>query len=232
MQFLEPSVVGLRSARHHLRSPDFAPTVTVFPMVHVGEAAFYEQVHDDAAAHDVILCEGITSKIATNLTRSYRWMRVERLGLVVQPKFDRGSAKGRVETADLSGPEFDALWRRATAWQRAAFAGAAPVFGVLRGVGLTRKSLAEGMSQNDLASREEILGWDALPRPLRRALFEAREARIGSVLQHIIRDNADARMSIAVIYGAAHMPAILHGLRQMGNYVPVDSDWMTVFSAS
>ena len=62
MQFIESSVIGLRVARHKLGSRSFKPTVTLFPMIHVGEAAFFERVYNDAARHDIILLEGVRSK--------------------------------------------------------------------------------------------------------------------------------------------------------------------------
>ncbi len=42
-----------------IASSDHPMTVTLFPMVHIGEPEFYQQVYADAFAHDVVLYEGI-----------------------------------------------------------------------------------------------------------------------------------------------------------------------------
>ena len=107
MQILESSMLGLRAARLHLKSPNSHRTVTLFPMVHVGEAGFYEQTYKDASSHDVVLVEGVGSEVGRHLTRSYRWIDTGRLGLVVQPRYPSPEVAGaRVVLADLTAEEF------------------------------------------------------------------------------------------------------------------------------
>jgi hypothetical protein len=72
MQFVESSIWGVRSARLSFQSRSSAVTVTLFPMVHIGEAGFYEAVYADALGHDIVLLEGVRSPITTRVTRSYR----------------------------------------------------------------------------------------------------------------------------------------------------------------
>jgi|GEM_PF-4911570 len=74
MQFIEWSVIGLRSARHVFTHPESDTTVTIFPMIHVAAASFYDAVYTDAASHDVVVCEGLKSPVARRLTRAYRWI--------------------------------------------------------------------------------------------------------------------------------------------------------------
>jgi hypothetical protein len=96
MQFIEPSVMGVRSARLSFASPRSSARVTLFPMAHVGEPAFYQATYADALAHDVVLFEGVRSPITTRITRSYRWLVGSRAmaGLVVQPTFPPKGARG------------------------------------------------------------------------------------------------------------------------------------------
>lgn len=230
MQFLESSVIGLRAARHRLTSPDHAAEVTLFPMVHVGEPAFFQKVYAEAGAHDIVLLEGVTSKTASNLTRAYRWMRVGRLGLVVQPAFDTAETTAEVIRADLSAEEFDALWQAIPVLERRLLAGLAPIFGVLRGLILSRRSLARNMNQEDLTTRDDLLIWGTPFTGHRRVLLEARDARLCSWVESVLQRSAKRPLRVAIVYGAAHMPQVLHCLRQGWRYVVVDSDWMTVFS--
>lgn len=72
MQLLDSSDLGLRSARLTFRSTGSNVTVTLFPMVHLGEAAFYDAVHKDAGARDAMLVEGVRSPAVTRITRAYR----------------------------------------------------------------------------------------------------------------------------------------------------------------
>ncbi len=126
MQFLEWSIFGLRSARHVMSNGERNVAVTLFPMVHLGEPGFYEAVYEDAAAHDVVVLEGITSPVGRRLTRVYRWAAPARLGLMVQPKFRR--ERVRTVHADLPAAEFDRLWRTAPRGERVIMeAGAAMV---------------------------------------------------------------------------------------------------------
>lgn len=226
MQFLEWSIVGLRSARHVFRHDDRDVTVTLFPMLHLGEAAFYEAVYADAAAHDVVVLEGVNSRIGTRLTRAYRWIRPARLGLVVQPKFPRDRAK--TIHADVSGEVFDAQWRKAPRALRWLIEGAAGVMGLWKGFTATRASIGKSYNTNDRRSRDAILAWDERMDPILRALLTERDEVL---CRSVLEASKDGRTrSIAVIYGAGHMGALRTALTKDGFY-PVDSQWMTVFAA-
>lgn len=229
MQIVEDSFIGLRAARHRLESRSCAPKVTLFPMVHLGEAAFYDQVFSEAMAHDVVLVEGVRSQVVRNLTRSYKWVKPETLGLVVQPKLESGNADCKIILADLSGEEFENLWRDIPWWLRAGMAVAAPAAGVYRRFSATRAVLAKGLGMNDLTAREDILAWSFTLAPFLRAVLAQRDTRLCQHLNEVIVENAQNPISVAVVYGAAHMPAVLRNLQEMGSYVPVDSEWLTVF---
>src|SRR5579871_1057484 len=95
MQILENSLVGLRSARISLVSPESDTVITLFPMVHVGELDFYRSVYEDACDHDIVLIEGINSPITARVTRSYRWMLgSKRLKLSLPPRFPSAPTAG------------------------------------------------------------------------------------------------------------------------------------------
>lgn len=74
MQIVETSSLAVRAARYRFVRRGSDCSVTLFPMIHVGEAAFYDQVYRDAFSHDVALVEGVRSPVTRYLTRSYRWI--------------------------------------------------------------------------------------------------------------------------------------------------------------
>ncbi|MGB3313326.1 MAG: hypothetical protein WBB85_02845 [Albidovulum sp.] len=223
MQILETSVIGLRSARHRLESKTYKTSVTLFPMVHVGEEAFYKRVYDDAAGHDAVLLEGVrNSAAARRITRVYRWANVERLGLVVQPRPDFSGAACRPVLADISGAEFDAEWARLPAALRTILPVAALATGLWLRLASSRERIARHMETTDLPDRHSIFA----PHMFTRSVVTVRDQRL---CQHLQEEIERGTGSVAVIYGAGHMSGLLQFLYRYGDYRPVESDWMTVF---
>jgi hypothetical protein len=137
MQFLESSMLGVRSARLSFANRALPVRITLFPMVHVGEAEFYDLTYRDARDHDVVFLEGVRSPITTRVTRSYRWLVGSKAmaGLVVQPRFPRDAATARIVHADLSAEEFEREWRAVPIWLRAAVYVQSPLVGLQRRCG-------------------------------------------------------------------------------------------------
>src|SRR3954467_6672909 len=150
MQLIETSSLGVRSAWFRFAFRDSGWSVTLYPMIHVGEPAFFDSVYRAAAAHDVVLVEGIRSPVARHLTRVYRWS-AKRFGLVVQPPF-RAHKGPRIVHADLSAREFELEWKRIPLWIRAAAFLMMPLAALaLRWFG-TRESLAAAAQLEDRKS--------------------------------------------------------------------------------
>lgn len=226
MQLLETSVFGLRAARHRLTSPDHPAEVTLFPMVHVGEAAFFDRVAAEALSHDVVLVEGVQARTAHLLTRAYAWAPLARLGLVVQGRITPDGGGAEIVLADVTGPEFETLWRNVPVWLRMAFTLGAPLYGLWLKLTATRRSLIRHLAQDDLPDRDIALMHDtAAERPL-NALLHARDKHLRMVLRHQLDRARDTRRRIAVVYGAAHMPAVLAELRAHGDFRPTESAWL------
>lgn len=198
-------------------------------MLHIGEALFYEQVYDQAAQHDLVLLEGVQSKTVRNLTRSYRWLPLKRMGLVLQPKFDLNRAKGRVQGADLTAEEYDMFWRKIPFLKRSGLAIISPLFGLFGRFFLNREIIAKHLELHDLTSREDLLSLEEDMLRATEPIDAKRDERACRILEEAIRPNADKEFSIAVVYGARHMPSILRFLRDLGDYRPVSSEWKTVF---
>ena len=228
MQLVDYSGFGLRVARHVLQAPDRPLTVTLFPMVHIGEPGFFEKIATDAGAHDVILAEGVDAPAVKRITRSYRWIALEELGLVLQPRA-RDMFQGRtIVHADLEGAEFQTLWFRAPMWQRAAIEIGAAVFGVGRRLFASRSSIGAQLVLDDGPDRAAALRWSPETAAMNEAIHTARDQRLLKVLGREMKGGKGAPRSIAVVYGAGHMPAVTTMLAKQGFRV-TQSDWIKVF---
>lgn len=200
-------------------------------MIHIGTPEFYRQVHEDALKHDAVLIEGVRSPIVQRITRSYRWIiDSKRFGLVVQPKFPAVEGGGlRVVHADLSHEEFAKEWRRIPLYLRLLLNVLAPCYGLYQRWFATLDSLARGHSLEDVTGRDEALSWTPQLGKILGALLEARDARLISKLSDLLDAPIEELRSIAVVYGARHMRAILRELVRRHDYVATDTRWLDVF---
>lgn len=231
MQLLESSYLGLRSARLTFASAGTDVSVTLFPMVHLGDASFYEAVYKDACAHDIVLVEGVRSPVTIRVTRSYRWISgSKRLGLVVQTKPPpQAESTARIVHADLSGEEFERHWRKVALPTRLLLYAVAPAYALYQRWFGTRESLAKGHSLDDLPSRKETLSWTPEFSAFGDAVLAERDKHLISVLaEHLVSPDG-SRRQLAIVYGARHMRAVIRELARRGFHCVV-SEWMTVFA--
>jgi len=226
MQFIESSIIGLRSAVITLSHRTSPLKFILFPMVHVAEQQFYDQVAARARLCQLIVAEGVPSRF----TPAQTWMAKHRWGHLV----DQAAAL-RLETlgvpvrweAELdAGPEsaLDHLKSRAVD-----VAGAATI-------GLVRKffdprimpSLEQAEAYDE--SAENLTGgW--LDRMLEYNLGTVRDARLARVLDEIHRDHAADPVNAAVVFGAGHMPAVAAHLCGELGYIAAGAEWLTVAHA-
>ncbi len=232
MQFIEPSILGVRSARLTFSSRSSPSCVTLFPMVHVGEPEFYRTTYEDALTHDIVLFEGVGSPIVTRVTRSYRWLVGSSAmeGLVVQPRLMAGPQTGRIVHADLTAEEFAAEWKAVPLWLRALIYLVAPVIGLRRRWFSTRGNLAKDMRCEDQPSLAELLAITPETGALTQAILHARDER----LLERLRTELDAGLlqptAIAVVFGAAHMRAVVRELTTQRDFRVTGAEWRTVMA--
>lgn len=220
---------GLRTAKLRFERQHPLITILLFPMVHVGEARFYREVFAQAARCDVILIEGIRSSIGSNLTRSYRWMKPRRLGLVTQPDLTSEMAgQSKLVHADLPPDEFHREWKRIKLPLRLGFLLLSPLYGLWQRFFASRESLAKALSLDNLRSSDEVLNWNPDFEAVGRSLGEARDERLVLVLEGEIEAAGSGGKSIAIIYGAQHMRAIVRYLNKQG-FRSGKGEWMVVF---
>ncbi|HEY4031565.1 MAG TPA: hypothetical protein VGM25_14555 [Caulobacteraceae bacterium] len=232
MQFIEESVIGVRSARLTFSSPTTLARVILFPMVHVGEPNFYRDTFADVHGHDVVLLEGVHSPIVNRITASYRWIEGSKglSGLVVQPRFPDESRAIRVVHADFSQDEFEVEWRKLPMWERFAVSVAAPLLGLHRRWCYSRQRLAKNMSCEDQPSLSELLTLAPETGGLTQAILHARDERLIQCLRAELDVPSARRKSIAVLYGAAHMRAVVHELTRLRDFNVSEAEWRTIMS--
>ncbi|SNT55256.1 hypothetical protein [Actinacidiphila glaucinigra] len=229
MQYIEVTeLAGVRSAIIRFRSRGTALVFELYPMIHLAEPAFYEEVTARLRAScDLVIAEGVRGSTATRaLTRSYRSLGGhERLGLVVQD-IDFDTLGVPVICPDMSGAEFDDRWRRLPLRERAPLAALVPAY--VAGMRLlgTRRFLARYMQLEDLPGDDEEteLWTDDLVLHQRDRLLIDALTRL-----HHARAGRTEPFTAGILYGAAHMRAVTTALMDLG-YRPAGSQWLTVFS--
>jgi hypothetical protein len=227
VQFLEVSDWGIRSAFYRLRSPTSALEVRLFPMQHLGEAAFYAEVQRRLEACDFVLAEGVGGGIAALLT-SYRLVQhTQRLGLVHQTgALDLKALPGTVIRPDLTGAEFDRRWLTAKGWERLVMPLLAPLYWAHLALFGSRRSLA-GESVDDL-----LPAWQALmaDHPLLTLLLGKRDERLLRVIEDLHAAHTDAPASVGVLYGAEHLRAVTDLLLGRLSYRVTQAEWVTIMT--
>jgi hypothetical protein len=230
VQILDSSVWGLRSARRTFRSATSNVTVTLFPMIHLGEAAFYDAVWRDACAHDAVLVEGVRSPVTKRVTRAYRWIEgAKHIALVVQPHHPAQSdSQATIIHADLPGDEFEQHWRKVPLHLRLLLYAGALMYGLYYRWFGSRESLAEGHALDYLPSRDETLRWTPEYASLYEAILTERDRRLVEVMSDYLDSAPTSPRRLAIVYGAGHMRAVIKALTRR-RFFSVNSEWMLVF---
>ncbi len=219
---------GLRAARLAFHHPQTGVEVTIFPMVHIGERQFYKRAYKDAFEHDVVLYEGVRTRRSKLITASYRWLNLERLGLVVQPSAAEFEGPARSVHADIAPEELRALWQRMPLWLRALVAFGGPAFGMYGRFTASRDSIAKGMTKDLLRDPDDILDQGDEFEPLRDMISHARDRRLIETLTSELGAAAHSTR-IAIVYGAGHVAPVVRALTRQG-FSTRPSEWMTIFS--
>jgi hypothetical protein len=228
MQFIEKNSFNVRSAVIHLKK-DGAPDFLLFPMIHVGSQAFYDEIAQRLMTCDLILAEGVASKRANLLTLSYRIVkRIKRMDLVTQQDALKGSAfLGKVTNADMTGNAFDARWSSLPVSLRIHLFFLLPVYTLYLLLFGTRQALAENIALEDLPYQDEILLEDERFADLDSLLIDERDRTLLGNIKRVY-ESGDIE-TVGVIYGARHMRNSVDFLMRNLNYHVARAEWVTVF---
>lgn len=245
MQIIEVSVTGVRSSVLRLSRRDSPLRFAFYPMVHIAEPAFYAAVTERLRRCDLIVAEGVGgtapdgdagsrsasrgSAAISALTSSYQLpARVQRSGLVEQDiRYDTLGVP--VRYPDMTAAQFAAGWRAVPVWQRALAVGIAPLIGLERLAFGSRRALARDMETDDLSWQDELLDVESVD-DLWALLGEQRDRLLIAGLDQIHRQRHTEAITVAVVYGAAHVAPAVHGMRALHRYGVRGAEWLTVFN--
>jgi hypothetical protein len=225
MQYLESSVIGLRSAVITLKRRTTPLRFVLFPMVHVAEPAFYAAVEARAGKCALIVAEGAPpgfspvqermSKIRKDhLVDQMTGLDLERTGVPVQWEAAPKPARTRRDQAVAAVVDS---------------AGAV----VLRALGrygspLGLPSLEQAGEHDD---RWERRAGGRLDRFMQHQVLDSRDAGLVQALGAIHRERYAEQAKVAVVYGAAHIPAVVDYLTEAFRYYAEKAEWLTVVHA-
>ncbi|HEX2321548.1 MAG TPA: hypothetical protein VHJ18_21440 [Streptosporangiaceae bacterium] len=233
MQLIETSVVGVRSAVVTMQRPGTELRIVLFPMLHMGTAAFYRQVTERLSSCQVVVVEGIRGRSVMTgaLTTAYRTpARSKRLGLVVQDIDYAKLVTAGVEllTPDMTGEQVDHGFQTVPWPHRIGVVALVPVMAVgLRLFG-TRRMFGGYLETGDLPTPadEDVLD---MSEAMTKLLVHDRDKLLITALGSLIRARADEAIAVGVVYGAGHMPAVVRALASVG-FKPRTAEWLTAFA--
>ncbi len=180
---------------------------------------------------DLVVAEGIRGKAAavSVLTLSYRLLRRNRrLGLVVQ-NLDLDALGIPVIWPDMTGAQFGGRWRQAVPLlHRLVMWCVAPLFAAGMMLVGTRRMLGRYLAVDDLPTREQELQREAF-EDMDTVVVDERDALLVDALVSIHSQRSAEAVSVGVVYGAAHMPAVAAGLLARLGYRARSAEWLTVF---
>lgn len=230
MQVIEVTAYSARSAVITLRRRETPLKFVLFPMTHVASPAFYRQITQRLTGCDLIVLEGIKGKSAgiSTLTMAYRFApRRSRNGLVEQDSKTLLPPGIPVITPDLTATEAMAQIRKLPAWLRWILFVAAPIYGLVFAIRGPRAFLDENAAIEDLpTTREAEL---AQNDRLDEAFGGERDRRLIAALGEIHQERQQESITVGVVYGAAHVPAIVSGMAQLYGYRPREAEWVTLY---
>jgi hypothetical protein len=230
VQLIEVSITGVRSAVITLRCREAPLVFVLFPMLHLGTKAFYRAVTDRLTGCDVVVTEGISGRsvVVAALTLAYRLPgRRHRLGLVTQ-HMDLAGLGVPVIRPDMTAAEFSKGWRAVPALHRALVVCLAPLAaGVFWLIG-TRRMLSRYAAVDDLPGPDESRLREQAGE-LVELIVDHRDSLLLSALDALHGQHMTEPMTVAVVYGAGHMPAVAHHLAAAYGYRPREAEWLTVF---
>ncbi len=257
MQIVEVTDFALRSAVLRLARADTPLRFEVFPMVHVAEPAFFAAVTERLRRCDLIVAEGVGGaepppaidpeltwpglemedlpperrrrwNAASALTASYEIpARFERSGLIQDNiNFDRLGVP--VLYPDMTDAEFAAGFRAIPARQRAIALVAAPLAGLGRLAYGSRRSIARHLTLDDTDWHERRAATGPLD-DLLVLMVDKRDELLLTALDAVHDTCSRDPITVAVVYGAMHVPAVLRGLRALHGYSVRSAEWLTVF---
>ncbi|MEV8512182.1 tetratricopeptide repeat protein [Dactylosporangium sp. NPDC051484] len=231
MQIIEHSVIGTRSAVLRLRRPGAELQFVVFPMLHVSSPRFYADVTERLRRCDLLVVEGVggRSTLGRAITLTYRLMPANKRSHLVVDNIAYGSLGVPLINPDVTVDEFTQSWRTLPWRARIVLWCVMPFVAVMQFFGGRRHLLGPEVELSDLPdTQQETFDDHELAQQLDDVFSGTRDERLLAALSAIDRERSAERIDVAVVYGAGHTTAIVHGLLKRHGYRPRTAEWLTV----
>jgi hypothetical protein len=231
MQFIEKNSFNVRSAIYRLEKDGQGLEFVLFPMIHIGSREFFEDVSDRLAKCDLILAEGVDSRKASLLTRSYRIVkRIKRMDLVTQQEGMKvGSFRDKLMNADMEASAFDEQWSSLPLALRTQIFFLVPVYVIYLFLFGTRETIAENIAVEDLPSSDEILFHDDDLDKFDVLLIDERDRRLICNIASLAEAKGKDKQIVGIVFGAMHMRNVTSFLLHTLKYRIAKAEWVTVF---
>lgn len=204
-------------------------TFRLFPMIHIGSPEFYEAVRAQVAACDVAVMEGIAGKSMPGswLTMSYRVARFSRRSRLVVQDLHPDSFDIPVIRPDMTGPEFDRRWRRVPWRDRALLGCLVPAAAAAMLVVGPEEIVKRHSATEDEPSLGDLQNAELMPE-FEDLVLDQRDQLLIKALTELHEQRCQEPITVAVVYGAGHIGAVVHALSSMYRYVARDGEYLTV----
>ncbi|MPZ80725.1 MAG: hypothetical protein GEV28_10145 [Actinophytocola sp.] len=225
MQIIDTGALGTRSAVLRLKRRDSRLNFLVFPMLHVASPVFYAEVRRRLGECAVVVAEGVSGPtiIGSALMLTYRVIPQNRASGLVEQDIDYRALGVEVINPDVTGAEFDRTWRSLSLKCRLLMWVMLPVIVVLQLLGGRKRLLAPDVAIND----DDELPDSDIDEEFERLFGGERDDRLLAALVELHRTRSDERIDVAVVYGAAHVPRLVHRLADTLDYRPRTAHWIT-----
>ena len=230
MQFIEKNGFDVRSAIYRLGRDGDGLEFILFPMIHVGEKRFYEEIGHRLKECDLIFVEGIGSKKARLLVLMYEVIeKIKGFDLVTQHALKLSEFGDRVVHTDMDTETFDVNWSSLPLYTRAMLFLIVPFFIVYLYLWGTRSIIAEHMATDDLPSRDEILSSDEDWDRIDEVIVARRDQVLVERIARLYEEQRGRKKVVGILYGAGHMRAVAGFLLSKLKYRVTKAWWVTVF---
>lgn len=226
MQIIEVSIVGVRAAVVTLSRDESELRFRLFPMAHLGRANFYREISTYLSDCDLIVAEGRDEASSTGL------------GYLLAARLTRqeGSAGLVHQNIDYASIGVATVWPDGPPKARSRIGGRLRIsrlewiwvyvlaaFEVVRMTIGGRETLLRGFKDINDDSRPRLFS-----RFLTRLLIHDRDQELLHSLREVHDAHKDEPITVAVVYGAGHMPAVIQELFDSFDYRPADASWLTI----